>query len=130
MATTAYDLTGSVVKELIRPQVITADIATNPGVAADMSAATNVNVILHLGTIHADTTGTATIVESDSGSNGTWTTVANAGAAITFTGTSDGTVIVRSVKTTKPYVGILVDLSGATLSCGISAVAVGDKRYV
>lgn len=116
----------------LAPAVITADVATNPSIAVDCkNAEQNINVFVSLGVVHADTTGVVTVVESDTGVNGTWTTATNieGNATISFTGTSDaGTQVVNIIRT-KRYVGATVDLSGATLSAGISILVLGANNY-
>lgn len=136
MASYLHDITGNgvTVQEFIRPVVLTGDVATNPTTYADLSGLSGpASVIIQLGTIHADTTGTITFVESDTAANGSWTAVASAGliptTAMTLTGTSDGTIIKRTVSSTKRYLGATIDLDGATISCGISGVVIGNAKY-
>lgn len=129
MLTYVNSLIGKLVSGLtLPPVVITADVATNPTASVDMVTALNqTNGTIHLGTIHADTTGVVQFVESATGANGSW--VAITGATASFTGTSDNTILRVSFTRTRRFVGALVDLSGTTQSAAISIEVSGMLNY-
>jgi hypothetical protein len=124
------DVKNSVVSGTSCSAVLTADIATNPTRSVYIGRGEGlVTLILTYGVIHADTTGVITIVESSTGTNGTWTAVTTNGASTVSIATADAnTVDIVSFIATKPYVGVLVDLSGATLSASVHALFIRNLK--
>lgn len=129
MATVARDLKNQLVEGICVPlAVYTADSATPT--AVDMLNGDGLcNVAVYLGTIHADTTGTITVEESEDNSTFTAVTL-ESGATLTFDGDDDGTVLRATFQRTKRYVRTPLDLSGGTLSAGVCTVIQQQKKVL
>ena len=125
-ATHLGDVKNNVIKGSTTHATLTGDIATNPTRAVNVTKGDGmVTLVFSFGTIHADSTGVYTIVESATGVDGTWTTAVGVGVStLTVTTADSNTVSLRSFVPTKPYVGVLCVVAGSTKSIVQSVVAI------
>lgn len=129
-ATFLGDVKNNVIHGSTSHATLTGSISTNPTRGVNVTLGDGmVTAIFSFGTIHADSTGVYTLVESTSGSNGTWTTCAGVGATtLSITTADSNTTAIRSFVPTKAYVGVLCVVAGATQSIVQSVVLMRAKK--
>lgn len=80
-----------------------------------------------LGTIHTDSSGAITVEESDDNSTFTSVTLSN---TLTYTGTSDNTILRAYFQRSKRYVRTPTTVLGSTKSAGIAVILSEQKKFV